>query len=186
MKPRCLATLLAAGLAACAQRGVTPTSTAQADSADQVMSQMQHMIADGGMRRALVEADSAWIFNARQFVEAKGLKVTFYDSTSGKKLSLVTSDSGTYQMRDNSLDFRRHVVATTPSGKVLKTEHLIYDRISNLIRSDTAFTFTGPEGNGRGNSFETDPDFRRMVIDQPRGYQKGKGMLLPGQTGGGQ
>lgn len=176
---------IAALSGACAGKGVAPSATAAADSADQVMSRMSHIIEDGGMRRALVEADSAWIFNARQVVEAKGLHVTFYDSTSGRKLSLVTSDSGTYEMRTNSLDFRRNVIATTPSGKVLKTSHLTYDRASNLIRADTAFTFTGPDGNGRGHSFETDPDFRRMVIDQPRGYQKGKGMLLPGQKGGG-
>jgi hypothetical protein len=43
------------------------------------------------------------------------------------------------------------------------------------------FTFTAPDGNGSGASFESDPDFKNIITSRPRGGMKGKGFLLPGQ-----
>jgi hypothetical protein len=33
---------------------------------------------------------------------------------------------------------------------------------------------------GSGKSFRSDVEFRNLSIDEPRGFQKGKGILLPG------
>jgi hypothetical protein len=60
---------------------------------------------------------------------------------------------------------------------------LIYDASRDQIRSDSAFTYTSPDGVLRGNSFYSDPDFRNVVTRQPRGRERGKGVLLPGQSG---
>lgn len=173
---------LAAAIAACAERGVTPARGTVADSADQVMEQMQTEVTRGGVRVTRVQAESAWIFNTRQVAELKRVTMVFYDEN-GTVASTVTADSGTYEMRDGSLEAYGNVVAVTPApqARTLRTEHLTFDKTARLIRSDTAYTFTSAQGSGSGKSFETDPDFRIIRSWQPRGRQRGEGFLLPGE-----
>ena len=169
-------------VAACSPRGVPASQAASADSADQVMEQMVHTISTDGIKTVHLEADSAWVYNSRRVIDLKSVRMTFY-SASGAVRSRVTSDSGVYHLADGTLDARGNVVATTPppDSGVLKTEHLVFDKATNRISSDTAYTFTSTKGNGSGASFETDPDFRRFTSLQPRGRQRGEGFLLPGQ-----
>jgi len=177
-----------AALMACAERGVTPARGTLADSADQVIEGLETEVTNGGVRVSKVLADSAWVYNARQVTDMKQVTMIFYDDHGGVA-STVTADSGKYLSRDGSLEAYGHVVAVTPApeSKTLKTEHLTFDKTARLIRSDSAYTFTSPGGSGAGQSFETDPDFRYLRSWQPKGRQKGKGFLLPGQdTTGGQ
>lgn len=179
------AILLIGLVAACNNdTGVQPRRTAGADSADQVYSGMQTTINRNGVRESVVYADSAWMYQARQVFDLKGMKVTMYDS-SGAIISTITADKGIYHTRAQSLDARGHVVATNSGGKVLKTEHLIYDKEKNEVSSDSAFTSTAPEGNIAGTSFVSDPGFKHVTIDRMKFKQKGKGVALPGQRGGG-
>ena len=175
--------LLVLVIAACKDRGVQPKRTVAADSADQVYAGMTTTIVRNGVRQSLVYADSAWMYQQRQVFDLKGMTVTMFD-TSGAVLSKITADKGIYRIRDRFLDARGQVVATSSGGKVLKTEHLIFDNPRNLIASDTAFTSTSPQGNVSGARFEADPGFRTVVITRMKGLQKGKGVLLPGQRGG--
>jgi LPS export ABC transporter protein LptC len=180
---RRLAIILAlAAVTGCAQRGVAPGRATEADSADQVLEGMAHTITREGIKSTYLEAESAWVYQGRSVIRLQGVRVTFYGPT-GAVRSVVTADSGSYQMRDGSLDARGNVVAVTPppDSGTLRTEHLIFDRITNLIRSDTAYTYTGRTAAGSGASFETDPDFKRFRSWQPRGRQRGQGFLLPGQ-----
>lgn len=167
-------------VAACSQRGIVPKPAAVGDSADQVMGNMQTSITDDDVRVLDLQADTARVYQARQVADLEMVKVIFYDKD-GNKTSTVTSKSGQYTIRDKSLDLRGDVVAVTPAGKVLHTEHLVYDRIANQVRSDVPFTFTAPEGNGSGASFESDPDFKNIITSRPKGGAKGKGFALPGQ-----
>lgn len=172
-------------LAACNNdTGVQPRRTAGADSADQVYSGMQLAIVRNGVREALVYSDSAWMYQARQVFDLKRMRVTMYDST-GALISTITADKGIYHIREQSLDSRGHVVATSSENRVLKTEHLVYDKNRNEVSSDSAFTSTSPKGNAAGSSFTSDPGFKRVSILKMRGVQKGKGLILPGQSGGG-
>jgi LPS export ABC transporter protein LptC len=177
-------TILLAGLvllAACGEEGVEPPVTAPGDSADSFMEKMAFNVTTEGVRVSRVEAESAWVFNARQVNELKKMRVIFYDRATGKETSVVTADSGTFNRRDETLDARGNVVATATTGRVLKSEHLVYDKVQNQIYSDTAYTFTSPDGNGAGASFVSDPDFKTIRAQRPRGTMGGKGILLPGQ-----
>lgn len=171
-------------LAACKDPGIQPRRTAGSDSADQVLAGMTTEIVRDGVRQGHVYADSAWVYQARQLSDLKRMTVTMFDST-GAKLSTIVADKGIYHTREQSLDARGHVVATSSGGKVLKTEHLIYDRNKNLVSSDTFFTSTSPGGNISGAHFEADPGFKNVTVNKMKGLQKGKGIALPGQPGGG-
>ena len=75
------------------------------------------------------------------------------------------------------------VVVLSPAGRRLATERLRYDNGSNQISTDRRFTFDRGEEHQEGDSFRSDPDFKNVVTDQPRGGgPAGNGMLLPGQT----
>ena len=172
----------------CTDTGVKPTVTLQkADTADQLLEGMAHYITEQGVRRSLVEADTARLYEPTQIAELRALTVTFYDSV-GKVTSVVTADSGTYYMRDGSMKARGNVIARTPDGRRLSSPILNYDQKTNTISSDQPFVYENGEEHLEGNGFHSDPDFRNVVTQQPRGGQKevrrGKpsgGVLLPGQ-----
>ena len=91
------------GLLSCQEEVVRPSVTLEAaDTADQVLYGMEHYVTDQGLRRSLVEADTAYVYQNTQMVEMRGVKVTFY-SPSGEITSTVTGDSGTYLTRDGSM-----------------------------------------------------------------------------------
>jgi LPS export ABC transporter protein LptC len=176
------ALVLVGMLAACGDRGVAPRQVAAADSADQVYDSMTFDITRDGVKSSRVQAESAWVYQGRQVADLKNMTVTMYDST-GATISTTTADKGVYGMREQNLDARGHVIAHSSGGKVLKTEHLIYDRNRNLISSDTVFTSTSPTANLSGSWFESDPGFKNVRVTRPKGRSK-KGFVLPGQGPG--
>lgn len=173
---------------ACQEEAIRPTIVIEAtDSADQVLYGMEHYITDEGIRRSKVEADTAYIYQGTQTAEMRGVKVTFYDPA-GAITSTITADSGTYLMRDGSMNARGHVVAVTPDGRTLRSAELKYDSRKQEISSDQQFVYDRADQHLEGNGFTSDPDFRNVVTRQPRGGQRrngapgdSAGFLLPGQ-----
>lgn len=180
----CLAVLF---LGACQDDAVRPTTTmTAADTADQVLYGMEHLITTDGVRRTKVLADTAYIYEATQLARLKTVTVTFFDGQ-GVQASTVEADSGTYQMRDGSMQAWGNVLATTPDGRRLRSEELRYDSRQHQISSDLPFTYDRADQHLEGNGFVSDPDFRNVQTRQPRGGQRGTpanpegGVLLPGQ-----
>jgi LPS export ABC transporter protein LptC len=184
----CGVILTAAALGACREDYVRPPLTGSAaDSADQVLEGMEHFITSDGVRRTRVLADTAYIYEATQLARLKKVKVTFYDAT-GTETSTVVGDSGLYHTRDGSMSAWGRVVATTPDGRVLKSEELKYDSRKQKISSTLPFTYDRPGERMTGKSFISDPDFKNIQAVQPTGGQTGTpgdssggGFLLPGQ-----
>ncbi len=185
------AVLVAASLAACEDDAVRPTVTVTAaDTADQVLFSMEHLITNNGVRRTKVLADTAYLYEQTQLARLKTVTVSFYDAV-GNESSTIKADSGTYQMRDGSMQSWGHVLATTPDGRRLRSEELKYDSRQHKISSDRPFTYDRGDQHLEGNGFTSDPDFRNVVARQPRGGQAGGttgrpdsapgGFRLPGQ-----
>ena len=167
-------------LAACEDTGVRPTTTVQAsDSADQVLEGFSHYVTNNGILRSRVEADTAFFFDPTQMNELHNLKVVFFD-IKGAESSTLTAKRGTYRWQDGSMEASGNVVVVSPDGRRLATEVLRYNNATNTILTDRHFTFDRGEEHLEGNSFRSDPDFRNVVTDRPRGVT-GNGMLLPGQ-----
>lgn len=171
-------------IGACRDKGIQPRRTVAADSADQWYGDMTTETSRNGIRTSVVHADSAYMYEQRGVADLFGMTVKMFDS-SGNLISTITAVKGLYHLRDQHLDARGHVVATSSGGRVLKTEHLVFDNPRNLITSDTAFTSTSPQANLSGAHFEADPGFKNVSITKLKGGQKGKGVPLPGQRGGG-
>jgi LPS export ABC transporter protein LptC len=171
---------LSALTAACEDTGVKPTTTVQAaDSADQVLEGFSHYVTNEGVLRSRVEADTAFFYEPTQITQLRNVKVVFFDFK-GAESSTLTSQRGIYRWQDGSMEAIGNVVVVSPDGRRLATERLRYDNATNLISTDRHFTFDRGEEHLEGNSFKSDPDFRNVVTDRPRGVT-GDGMLLPGQ-----
>jgi LPS export ABC transporter protein LptC len=178
-----LAPLLAALAisAACSHDAVRPTATlAATDTADQVLEGVDFVMTDAGIRRTRVQADSAFLFESSQIASLRHLTVTFFDAN-GRETSTIQADSGQYTMRDGSMMAWGNVLATTPDGKRLRSQELRYDARNRKISSQVPFVFDHGDRHVEGNSFESDPEFRDIVTQQPRATQRGDGIVLPGQ-----
>ncbi len=174
--------LLVLSALSCEDSGVRPTSTVQApDSADQVLEGFSHYVTNDGIRRSRVQADTAYFYEGTQITNLVNVRVTFYD-LKGAESSTLTSKTGVYRWQDGSMEANGNVIVLSPDGRRLATERLRYDNASNQISTDRHFTFDRGDEHLEGNSFRSDPDFRNVVTDRPRGVA-GDGMLLPGQGG---
>jgi LPS export ABC transporter protein LptC len=164
----------------CEDTGVRPTTTVQAsDSADQVLEGFSHYVTNNGILRSRVEADTAFFFEPTQMNELHHVKIVFFD-LKGAESSTLTAKRGTYRWQDGSMQATGNVVVVSPDGRRLATDVLKYDNATNTILTDRHFTFDRGEEHLEGNSFRSDPDFKNVVTDRPRGVT-GNGMLLPGQ-----
>jgi LPS export ABC transporter protein LptC len=165
---------------ACEDSGVRPTATVQSpDSADQVLEGFSHYVTNDGILRSRVEADTAYFYESTQITELHQLKVVFFD-VRGQESSTLTAKRGIYRWQDGSMEASGNVVVVSPDGRRLATEVLRYDNATNMIATDQHFTFDRGDEHLEGNSFRSDPDFRNVVTEKPRGVT-GDGMLLPGQ-----
>jgi LPS export ABC transporter protein LptC len=172
--------LLLAATLACEDTGARPTATIQsADSADQILEGFSHYVTNQGIRRTRVEADTAYFYENSQITDLHRIKVTFYN-VKGEEGSTLTAKTGTYRWQDGGMEAKGSVVVVAPDGRRLTTETLRYDNATNTISTDQHFTFDRGGEHLEGNSFKSDPDFKNVVTDKPRGTA-GNGMLLPGQ-----
>jgi LPS export ABC transporter protein LptC len=182
MKARVILPLWCGALALCGceETGAKPTTTVQApDSADQVLEGFSHYVTFGGVRRSRVEADTAYFYESTQLTDLRHVKVIFYD-LKGEEGSTLTARRGDYRWQDGSMEAKDSVVVVNPDGRTLRTQRLKYDNATNTISTDVPFTFDRDQEHLEGNSFKSDPDFKNVVTDRPRGVA-GTGMLLPGQ-----
>ena len=167
-------------LCACEESGAKPTTTVQApDSADQVLEGFSHYVTREGIRRSRVEADTAFFYEATQVTDLRKIRVVFFDAR-GEEGSTLTARTGTYRWQDGSMEANGSVVVVAPDGRTLRTETLTYDNPTNTISTSKHFTFDRGTEHLEGNSFKSDPDFKNVVTDRPRGVA-GDGLLLPGQ-----
>lgn len=178
-----LCALVFALCAACREQGVTPVqSNVAADSSDQILEGMTTTITKNGVAQSVVYADTTYMFTDRQVAVLRQLRSTFYDAQ-GAQTAVLTAKRGEYQFGRGTLEAWDSVFIQSLDGsdRRLRTAHLIYDRDRNQIRSDSAFVYESPSEVLTGNSFVSDPNFKNVVTRQPKGRQRGEGMLLPGQ-----
>ena len=124
---------------ACSTTGVRPKGTLEAaDTADQIMVKMSTQLTEEGVLRSRVEADSAYIYQNTQTMDLRHFKVRMLDAQ-GNLQSTLTAERGIYNSLNGKLDARGQVLVESTDGRKLRTEHLIYDKAANQIKSDTAF-----------------------------------------------
>lgn len=135
-----------------------------ADSADQVLYSQRMTITDRGLNRAEILSDTAYLFDENTRTDMRVVHGVFFDSQ-GLRDAVLTSRTGVYNQRLNSLEARGDVVITTKDSRRLETPYVRYDNRVNLISSDTIFTLTDPDGRVlHGIGFTSDPDLNNVHV----------------------
>lgn len=165
-RARALAVALTALVAACQQASSPPVAKGRVvpDSANQVLFGVRFFLTDGGLRRAELTADTAFMYDENTRTELRVVHTTFY-KVSGEKDAVLTSRAGSYNVRLGSMEARGNVVVVSTDGRKLESPHLRYDPNRNEIASDSAFTIT--ESGGRiteGIGFVGDPDLNNVRV----------------------
>lgn len=146
---------------ACRDTARPVTAATVADSADQVLFGLRHYLTKEGVVQALVVADTAYLFDATQIAELRGVRTTFYSAT-GVEHSVLTSREATYEGRSGDMEARGEVVIVATDGRRLETETLHYTRATGKISSDDPFVFQEPGRRMAGRSFVSDPNFENL------------------------
>ena len=154
-----------------------------ADSADQVLYHTKSVLTDGGVMKAEVYGDTAYVFDDNTRVEMRGVRTVFFTVT-GAKNAVLTSHQGTYNTRTNNMEARGDVVVVSEDGRRLTTPVLRYSQSRNEISSDTSFTLTDSNSTRQmiGIGFTSDPDMNNMKCFRACSGYAGT-VTLPGGPG---
>ena len=171
-------TLLA--LAACQDQGATPPVAVRTapDTADQTLFGVRVVMADRGVQRALLEADTAFTYEDNTRFELRTVRSTFFTET-GVKDATLTSREGTYNVRSGNMEARGNVIVISEDGRRLETPQLRYDPGRNEISGDSAFVLTRPDDILTGIGFITDPDLTRIRIIKAASGRTTKSVAQP-------
>jgi LPS export ABC transporter protein LptC len=167
-------------LAACQEPGATPpvAQRSAADTADQTLLGVRLTLADHGVQRALMRADTAFTYEDNTRTELRVVRTTFFTET-GVKNGTLTSREGTYNSRAGNMEARGNVVVISDDGRRLETPHLRYDPQKNEISSDSAFVLTRPGERLSGIGFQTDPNLSRIRVDSAASARTSKSVAQP-------
>jgi len=165
----------------CSDTGARPgTLTTAADTADQTLIKIRHYITRDGIQKSMVQADTAYYYEASQSFELRIVTVTFYGAD-GSPTSTLTAHEGTYQTMTGAMEGRGKVVVRSTDGtRSLRSERLNYDPGKNEISTDQPYSYDQGGNHLEGNGFTSDPNFQRMTTAKPRG-RAAEGVILPGQ-----
>jgi LPS export ABC transporter protein LptC len=169
-------------LAACGGRpkqDVVAQVEAAADTADQLMIGLYQYITENGVRKAYLEADTAFLYENAGRADLKKVKVTFF-GPAGDTSSVVTGKLGFYDWRTGRMETREDVVVLLSNGGRLTTSILRYDQAKNEVSTDQHYVYVAPpDQHMEGASFVTDPSLSRFRTQHPKG--RAGAITLPGQ-----
>ncbi|MGD2217364.1 MAG: LPS export ABC transporter periplasmic protein LptC [Gemmatimonadales bacterium] len=137
--------------------------------ANMVMFGLESYVTAGGIRRALVEADTAFFLEGRPIVELRGVRVTFYNED-GEETSVLTSREGTYDRDNGDMTAKEDVVVVNRAeGRRLETSVLYYLRPEDRIWSDKPTTLIEADGTIiEGTAFTSDSRMEQINLDNLR------------------
>lgn len=143
--------------------------------ASQVAFGLDHYMTEEGVRRARVQADTAFYIEDRTLIELHGMEVWFYDQD-GRVTSILTSREGTYDWNTGDMTAEGDVVVLNPEeGRRIETSIMHYDRMDDRIWGDEFTRIIEQDGSVvEGAAFETDSrmdevDLTSMRVVRPSG-----------------
>ncbi len=119
-----------------------------------------------GIREAVVEADSAFVFSDSTVVLLRGnVRLTAYNEELGTEKALVTSDRGRLNTSTNELHAEGNaVLLIRADGRRIESYELYYLPDEDQIRSDSATVMYDGDTIVEGTSFTSDLNFENVVI----------------------
>lgn len=176
-----LALLLAAG---CGQGSTTPTVTTEEFDlrGDQVLLEVEQILTKDGVRTAVLQSDTAFIFDDDRRIDLSVVRLTFYDEF-GAEAGHLTSANGEYRIDTGAFTALGDVVLITEGAsgeRRLETDQLYYDVRSDVISTSSPFTLTEAGRVSRGTSFRSNSDFTIWEVTgaETQGSVRGEGITF--------
>ncbi|MYA32779.1 MAG: LPS export ABC transporter periplasmic protein LptC [Gemmatimonadales bacterium] len=152
--------------AACGSDDGPPTASEPLpEGVDTAVRGMRTFVTRDGIRRAVVEADTAeW--REENEIHLRRMTMTFFDPN-GLESTEMTAEFGIFHQLDGDLEAEGQVVVEDRvDDQRLETERLEYRNLDGRMYGDTAFQFVDPvEGlTLEGTGFESDPALDSLVL----------------------
>ncbi len=146
---RLIVTALLVGLAAsCGGEDEAPGGTAPAvfvEGVDQVMVGVENFITSNGVRRARLNADTAFTFEQAGRLELRVVAMTFFGEI-GDTLGVLTGQRAEYDLESGGVTVRGDVEVVLTSGERFEAPLLDYVPQANEIRADSGYVLHYPNG----------------------------------------
>jgi LPS export ABC transporter protein LptC len=99
----------------------------------------------------------------------KGVKIIFYDENLQQK-GTITSEYAIRLEKENTITFRKNVVATNAQGETFKSDELVYDQTAKTLYSNKPVQITMTNGNVmNGTGFKSNESLYPWTITQATG-----------------
>ncbi len=146
----CLAitVLLGCVAASCGGEEEPPGGTAPAvfvEGVDQVMIGVENYITSDGLRRARLDADTAFTFERAGRLELRVVTITFFAEV-GDTLGVLTGQGAEYDLETGAVTVRGDVEVVLATGERLEAPLLDYVPQANEIRADSGYVLYYPNG----------------------------------------
>jgi LPS export ABC transporter protein LptC len=166
--------LAGATLAACGGGGTGPRADLYRDlPADYVMLNVNHYLTDDGVRRGILDADTAFVYVDSATVDLRKVHLLLY-GTDGKDAADLVSRTGQLNQRTNAMVARGAVVlvAKTTADRI-ETEELHYDPNVHRVWSTVRTTRIQNGNRVTADGFTADDQMRNVEMTRPRGRVEG-------------
>ena len=143
-----IAVLLGVLTGACGTEDEGPGGTAPAvfiEGVDQVMVGVENYITSLGVRRARLDADTAYTFEEAGRLDLRVVTMTFFGE-SGDTLGVLTGQDGEYELESGNVKVRGDVEVILSSGETFEAPIIEYLSAANEIRADSGYVLTQPDG----------------------------------------
>jgi LPS export ABC transporter protein LptC len=142
----------------------------EAIEADYIIFGLTDYLTRRGVREAVVEADTALVFQDSTVVLLRGnVKLTAYNEELGTDKAVVTSERGRLDTSTNAMLAEGNAVLLIQAdGRRIESSQLDYWPETNRIRSDSAVVMYDGDDIVEGTSFTSDLDFREVLIRNMR------------------
>jgi LPS export ABC transporter protein LptC len=127
---------------------------------------VRHNLTQDGIRRAVLNSDTAYAYEDTRELDLVGVDVTFYDEA-GRVAGTLTSETGEYNLAEGLFVARDSVVLVTdgPDGeRRLTSPELFFDVRTDRIWSDRPFTLVENGRTSRGQTFRSDSRFETWQV----------------------
>ncbi|HEX9105597.1 MAG TPA: LPS export ABC transporter periplasmic protein LptC [Longimicrobiales bacterium] len=168
-----VAALTTAALAACGNAGVEPRAAAQdypQMPADYILGDITHFLTEDGIRRGVLNADSAYFYSDSARADLKKVHLVLYNET-GQEVADLTSKTGQLDQRTNAMIARGNVVLVGKGNGAqrVETQELHYDPNQHRIWSDIASTIYQGGNRTQTNGFSADDQLKNIQMKGVRG-----------------
>jgi len=161
-----LAGLLGLSAVGCDEDAPVPNGTVPAvfvEGADQVMVGVDNHITREGIRRARLNADTAYTFEAEGRLDLRVVTLTFF-TEQGDSLGVLTGQSAEYLLEAGDVKIRGDVEVSLSNGERFEAPVIEYISAAGELRADSGYVQTTPDGTVDRGSYvvvDLDTDERR-------------------------